>query len=165
MKSHTALSVCASFLLASFACAVDVKPSMEDTSHHADVVTAFVAAINRHDVAALANLMSEGHTFIDSSGRSVSGRNEVIAGWEAYFTMFPDFEVRADTTLTHDGTVAVFGSVSGTYNGKRGLISRNRIAMPAAWKAIVADGKVTVWQVFCDWTEGMKIIQEDKQSG
>ena len=52
-----------------------------------------------------------------------------------------------------------------TYNGKRGLIPKNRIAMPAAWKATVADGKVKLWQVYCDWTEGMRIIEEDKQSG
>jgi ketosteroid isomerase-like protein len=44
---------------------------MEDTSQDVDVVTAFIAAINRHDVAALADLMSQDHSFIDSSGRCV----------------------------------------------------------------------------------------------
>ncbi len=138
---------------------------MKDTSHDADVVAAFITAINRHDLAALADLMSEDHTFIDSSGRRVSGRKEMIEGWKTYFAMFPDFEILVDTTLNETGTVAVFGSVSGTYNGKRGLVQKNRIAMPAAWKASVADGKVKLWQVYCDWTEGMRIIEEDKKSG
>jgi hypothetical protein len=79
--------------------------------------------------------------------------------------MFPDFNIRADLTLPDSGIVAIFGSVSGTYNGKRGLIPQNRIAMPAAWQAKVTEGKVTKWQVYCDWTEGMRIIEEDKQSG
>ena len=70
-----------------------------------------------------------------------------------------------ETTLTDSGTVAVFGSVSGTYNGKRGLVSKNRIAMTAAWKANVADGKVKLWQVYCDWTEGLRTIEEDKNAG
>jgi len=86
----------------------------------------------------------------------------MIEGWKAYFAMFPDYEILVDTTLTENGTVAIFGSVSGTYNGKRGLIPKNRIAMSAAWKASVADGKVKVWQVYCDWTEGLRIIEEDK---
>jgi ketosteroid isomerase-like protein len=165
MKSIATLSVCASVLLASFLCAAESKPFMKNTSHDADVVTAFIEAINRHDVAALADLMSEDHIFIDSSGGRVSGRKEMITGWKAYFSMFPDFKILVDTTLTENGTVAVFGSVSGTYNGKRGLIPKNRIAMPASWKANVADGKVKLWQVYCDWTEGMRIIEEDKKSG
>lgn len=95
----------------------------------------------------------------------MSGRQEMIAGWKAYFAMFPDYQILVDARLNQNGTVAVFGSVSGTYNGKRGLVPKNRIAMPAAWKANVADGKVKLWQVYCDWTEGMQIIEEDKKSG
>jgi len=138
---------------------------MKETSPDARVVAAFIAAINQHDVAALADTMSEDHTFIDPVGTRVSGRKEMIAGWKAYFAMFPDYEIHVDTTLTDNGTVAIFGSVSGTYNGKRGLVPKNRIAMPAAWKANVAGGKVRLWQVYCDWTEGLRIIEEDKKSG
>jgi len=107
------------------------------TSHDADIIVAFIGAINRHDATAIADLMSEDHTFIDSMGGAVSGRKEMAAAWTAYFTMFPDFEIHVDTLLADNGTVAAFGSVSGTYNGKRGLVPENRIAMPAAWKAKV----------------------------
>jgi ketosteroid isomerase-like protein len=163
MKSIAALGRCASFLLVAFACSAEPKSPGENTSHDADVVAAFIAAINRHDLAALADLMSEDHTFIDSLGGRVSGRKEMTTGWKAYFAMFPEFKILVDTTLNDRGTVAVFGSVSGTYNGKRGPIPKNRIAMPAAWKANVADGEVKLWQVYCDWTEGMRIIEEDKK--
>jgi hypothetical protein len=61
--------------------------------------------------------------------------------------------------------VAVFGSASGTYNGRRGLVPENRIGMPAAWKAVVEGGKVKHWQVYADWTEGHRIIDADKGSG
>jgi len=37
--------------------------------------------------------------------------------------------------------------------------------MPAAWKAVVAGGKIKLWQVFADWTEGCKIIDKDKATG
>jgi hypothetical protein len=60
--------------------------------------------------------------------------------------------------------VAVFGFASGTYNGKRGLVTENRIAMPAAWKAVVERDRIKFWQVYADWTEGCKIIEQDKNS-
>jgi hypothetical protein len=37
--------------------------------------------------------------------------------------------------------------------------------MPAAWKAKVADGKIQLWQVYTDWTEGCRIINADKEIG
>lgn len=165
MKTTVNRGVWASFFLASFVFATDSKPTMREPSHDAAIIAEFVAAINRRDVATLGNLMTEDHTFIDSSGKRVSGREEVVAGWKAYFAMFPDFAIRADTTLNDKGTFAIFGSVSGTYNGRRGLVAQNRITMSAAWKAIVADGKVKLWQVYCDWREGMHIIDEDQKSG
>lgn len=130
-----------------------------------DVIGSYIAAVNRHDVVGLGDLMTEDHTFIDSLGRSVSGRKDMIEAWTMYFAMFPDYQIRVDSTLGEGGTVAVFGSASGTYNGKRGLVAANRISMEAAWRAIVVDGKVKIWQVYCDWTKGMHTIDEDEKNG
>jgi ketosteroid isomerase-like protein len=135
------------------------------TSSEIDAVKAFIAAINRRNAAELAALMTEDHTFVDSLGTTESGRANMSAGWEGYFRMFPDFEIQVDHMVQEGNLVAVFGSAAGTYNGKRGLVPANRIAMPAAWKAVVANGKIKHWQVYTDWTEGCKIIEEDKASG
>lgn len=131
------------------------------TSNEINVVEAFIAAINRHDPSELSNLMTENHTFVDSAGRIQSGLESTTAGWKEYFRMFPDYEIRVERLLADNALVAVFGSASGTYNGKRGLVAKNRIAMPAAWKALVENGKIKRWQVYADWTEGCKIIEED----
>lgn len=109
--------------------------------------------------------MTEDHTFIDSGGRVVSGRQKITAGWNDYFRMCPDYTIRVETILTHSEVVAVFGSASGTFNGKRGLVPGNRIEMPSAWKAVVKNGKVKCWQVYADWTEGTKTIAEDEAVG
>jgi limonene-1,2-epoxide hydrolase len=132
------------------------------TSNEINVVMAFIRAINRRNPSEISDLMTEDHTFVDSVGRIESGRENMTAGWEAYFRMFPDYEIRVENILADKTLVAVFGSASGTYNGKRGLIPENRIEMPAAWKAIVANGKIKLWQVYADWTEGCRIIDEDK---
>ena len=130
-----------------------------------NIVRAFVAAINRQDVAEMGRLMSDDHQFIDSSGRSVSGRDTMIAGWLQYFRMFPDYEIKVESIVADSERVAVFGSAHGTYNGKRGLVAANRIEMPAALKAVVTNGQVKIWQVYTDWSEGLKVIAEDQKTG
>ncbi len=135
------------------------------TSNEIDVVKAFIAAINRRDLSELSSLMSEDHTFVDSGGTTQSGRETMPAGWQEYFRTFPDYRLQVDRMLQDRDLVAVFGSASGTYNGKRGLVPDNRIEMPAAWKAVVENGKIRLWQVYTDWTEGSKIMDEDKEMG
>lgn len=128
------------------------------------VVRAFVAAINAGDVDRLCDLMTEDHTFIDSGGTREQGRENMKVGWKQYFEMFPDFKLKIDRFLNDGNLVAAFGSASGTYNGKRGLVPENMIEMPAAWKAIVEGDKVKHWQVYTDWTNGTRIIEEDEAS-
>jgi hypothetical protein len=89
----------------------------------------------------------------------------MVAGWHAYFGMFPDYTILVESILGDRGLVAVFGSAAGTYKGKRGCVPENRIEMPAAWRAVVENGKVKVWQVYADWTEGSRIIGEDAAGG
>jgi len=129
------------------------------------IVEAFIAAINHHDLPAIANLMTEDHTFVDSAGGIHTGRKNMTAGWKQYFQMFPDYEIHVEKLLSDEALVAVFGSASGTYNGKRGLVTANKIAMSAAWKAVVENGKIKLWQVYADWTQGCKIMEDDKKAG
>ena len=120
------------------------------TSNEIEVVQSFIAAINRQSPADIAELMTEDHAFVDSSGRAVSGRQQMTAGWSAYFGMFPDFTIEVETILS---------------DGELGPVPENRIEMPAAWRAIVRDGKVQRWQVYADWTDGTRRIAEDGAAG
>jgi len=129
------------------------------------VVESFIAAINRHAPIELSNLMTEDHTFIDPAGRAISGRENMTAGWKEYFRMFPDYEIQVGRFLADKELVAAFGSASGTFNGKRGLVAQNKIAMPAAWRIVVENSKIKTWQVYADWTEGCKIMEEDGKTG
>jgi len=135
------------------------------TSTDIEVVKAYIAAINRRDPSEISNLMTDDHTFVDSGGRIHSGRENMVRGWQEYFRMFPDYTIHIENILGDKEFVAVFGTACGTYNGRRGLVSENRIEMPAAWKAIVKNGRVKLWQVYADWTEGTRIIHDDEDSG
>jgi len=128
-----------------------------------EVVKAFIVAINQGNISRLSGLMTEDHTFIDTGGNVVSGRDKMIDGWKSYFRMFPDYRIDIESILHNGSLVAIFGSAFGTYNGNRGLVMENIIKMPAAWKAIVEHGRIKHWQVYADWTEGCKIIDDDNE--
>jgi limonene-1,2-epoxide hydrolase len=127
------------------------------------VFKSFVQAINQADISALNKLMTEDHTFVDSGGNTESGREKMTEGWKEYFQMFPDFKIEIECIIQDKETMGGFGHATGTYNGNRGLVSENRIEMPAAWKAVVEGEKISYWQVYADWSEGSKIIEEDQK--
>jgi ketosteroid isomerase-like protein len=116
---------------------------MSNSGNSREIFASFVAAINSHDVAALAALLAEDHVFVDSLGHRVQGRAAMQAGWRGYFGMCPDYWLKPDTVLVDDETVMAAGEAGGTIDGIAWRI-------PAAWKAVVRAGKVAEWRVFAD---------------
>ena len=124
----------------------------------ADVALAFVDRINRHDVAGLAALMTEDHRFVDGLGQEVRGREQMEKGWLGYFAWFPDYFIKVDDTLSHGNVVALFGTAQGTYAVKGNLLAEAHWEIPAAWKALVRDGRVSEWRVYADNEPVWKIM-------
>ena len=46
--------------------------------------------------------------------------------------------------------MAVFGSAEGTFSKDGKLRKEDFWKTPAAWRAVVKDGKIALWQVFTD---------------
>ncbi len=111
--------------------------------HPEEVFKLFVTAINRHDLQALIALMAPGHIFIDSLGRRVEGAKSMEAGWRGYFAMCPDYCIRTDNVITKDNVVLAEGEAAGS-------IDNTHWKTPAAWKAVIREGKIAEWQVFAD---------------
>ena len=107
------------------------------------VLNLWIAAINDHDVSALASLMTPDHVFVDSLGNRVEGAKSMEAGWRGYFAMCDDYWIRADHSMAEGETMLVAGEAGGTIDGELWRI-------PAAWKMVVRDGKVAEWRVFAD---------------
>ena len=115
------------------------------------VALKFVNEINRHDVAALLALVATDHVFVDSLGQELRGRERLSAAWTAYFEMFPDYRVVIDDHFGAGPNVGLFGTASGTLRGPDGgLPPDRRWKIPAAWHAVVRDGRVERWQVYAD---------------
>jgi ketosteroid isomerase-like protein len=98
----------------------------------------FVSAINRHDVGALAALMTPDHVFVDSVGNRAQGAASMEVGWRGYFSMCPDYWIRVDDAMAEGGTVLAVGEVGGTIAGVESIGCRNRIYRnrePGPWSA------------------------------
>jgi len=109
----------------------------------AEIFKQFVTAINHHDVEALTSLMTADHVFVDSVGNRVHGAPTMAAGWHGYFEMCPDYGIQTDDVTAKGDAVLAVGEAGGTIDG---VAWRT----PAAWKAVIQDGRVAEWRVFAD---------------
>ena len=124
-----------------------------------EIILAFIDRINTHDVAGLGELMSDDDTFIDAHGNQVTGKEKMIAGWRGYFEWFPDYSIEVTDVFDDGEKLALFGFAGGSFKGKPTESWR----LPAAWKAIVKDGRVTLWQVFADTKIPFEILERNSQ--
>jgi ketosteroid isomerase-like protein len=124
-----------------------------------DVAKEFVAVINRHDVDAIRGLMTEDHRFIDSGGMVIVGREEMRKAWIGYFNIVPDYLITISEVFTSGSTIVLVGIASGTYSSDGNLKPQDHWQTPAAWRAVVARGKIKEWQVFADNEPIRKIMR------
>src|SRR5262245_31672412 len=103
----------------------------------------FAAAINSHDLEKIATLMSDNHTFIDAHGNEMTGKETMRIGWGSYFQFFPDYYVEIEGIVANGDLALAYGHAGAGIGEKAWKI-------PAAWRAIVRDGKIKLWQVYAD---------------
>jgi len=122
----------------------------------ADVFTQFVTAVNAHDAEALAVLMTADHVFVDSVGNRAHSAATMEAGWRGYFAMCPDYWIHTDHVMAEKRVVLAVGEAGGTIDGVAWRA-------PAAWKALIRDGKVAEWRVFADNKPVYEILARRRQ--
>jgi ketosteroid isomerase-like protein len=114
-----------------------------------------VAAINGHDTGGIVTLMAGDHLFVDSMGNRVRGAASMEAGWRGYFAMCPDYWIRTDYVMAEGEIALAVGAAGGTIDGVAW-------ETPAAWKAVVREGKVAEWRVFADNQPAYQILAKRK---
>jgi len=105
----------------------------------------FIARINAHDVGGIIASCAADHVFVDSLGARLSGRDRLEQGWRGYFALFPDYRIEVHRMASDGEVVLACGTAAGTHARSRGAW-----CIPAAWRAIVIDGRLTEWQVYAD---------------
>ena len=136
---------------------------LRDTESPVRVARAFVEAINRQSVEALAALMTEDHVFMDGLGTRYEGRETMRVGWEGYFRLIPDYQVVVEETYIDGAVVVLLGMANGTYAVDGRLLPENRWQTPAAWRARIRDGLVAEWRVYAD-NEPLRQLMEKNRA-
>jgi ketosteroid isomerase-like protein len=115
-----------------------------------EAVLKFEQLINSRSPDAVCSLLTEDSAFIDSLGNRLAGLETLRKAWAGYFKMVPDYAVSHTEIFANGDTVAMFGDAQGTFS-KDGQIKKEDFwKTPAAWRAVVRDGKIALWQVFAD---------------
>jgi ketosteroid isomerase-like protein len=125
-----------------------------------EVVLAFIEKINARDVEGLCALMTESHVFIDALGARIEGREKMRAAWKGYYGLIPDYKVSHEEILQKGAAVAVFGTARGTFAPEGKLEKKNFWEIPAAWMAVVREGRVAEWRVYADNQPVRKLMGE-----
>lgn len=128
-------------------------------SKERDIIIEFVKNINNHSAEGLAGLMTDDHTFVDAIGTSMTGKEEMKNAWQIYFEWFPDYVINVSDIISGSNSIAMFGYASGTYKGIKNETNSYYWRLPAAWKIIVENEKIKLWQVFCDTKVPYEIMQ------
>jgi ketosteroid isomerase-like protein len=114
-----------------------------------ETARAFVNAMNAHDAVAIVTLATADHRFIDSLGNTIAP-DALRGAWEGYFRMVPDYRIEVREWVTDGDLVVALGTASGTFTKDGELHTDNAWRTPAAWRAVIRDGKVAEWQVYAD---------------
>lgn len=125
-----------------------------------DVVLVYVDAINRHDVEAMDTLMTKNYKFIDTYDNQTVGKDTMLEGWKGYFSWFPDYLIEVEEMFIDTNRIAVFGYASASYHGNKKTNEKSYWRLPAAWKAVVTDNKISLWKVVCDSKIPYAVMEE-----
>lgn len=125
------------------------------------VVLQFEELINGRNAEAIAAFMTADGAFLDSLGNRIQGAEKLRAAWTGYFKIVPDYSISHSEIFADGNTIAVFGSAQGTFSKDGQLDKGNFWKTPAAWRAVVKDGKIAVWQVYAD-NEPIRAIMRNR---
>lgn len=110
----------------------------------------FILQINDHNVDGIIALISDDHVFTDAQGIHFEGKDNLRAGWTAYFKMFPDYKITILNSMENATVFLASGTAEGTYGGVKNQAGDNYWNIPAAWRAEIDNAKVKSWQIYAD---------------
>src|SRR5262245_59368181 len=115
----------------------------------------FIGCINAHDPEGIVALCTADHLLIDSLGSQLSGRERLEQAWAGYFSLFPDYRIDVESAVSQNAVVLACGFASATH-----AASKKSWRIPAAWHAIVKDGRIAEWQVYADNKPVYELLSE-----
>lgn len=122
---------------------------MNNTSPQ-EIVLAFNERINNQDLEGLAAMMTEDHTFIDSSNEVHKGKEQMVAGWKDFFESYPDYRNHFTYLETKGDRVYILGHSTCSYKPLHGS---------AIWTALVVRDRIAEWRVYMDTEYNREVLE------
>ncbi len=114
-----------------------------------EIVLQFNDYINNQDVNGLGSLITDDHTFIDTSNNSFSGKEKVLDAWKGFFQQFPDYRNTFEHIKSREDLVLITGYSTS---------SEKQLEGPAIWTVKVTADRVAEWRVYDDTPENRKLL-------
>ncbi len=126
------------------------NPNGSRRSDTGEIILAFNEMINNRDLEGLAAMMTEDHTFIDSSEEIHAGKDLMVAGWKDFFESYPDYRNHFSFLEIREDRVFVLGHSTCSHQSLDG---------PAIWTARVEANQVAEWRVYLDTDENRRALE------
>ncbi|MDF1538575.1 MAG: nuclear transport factor 2 family protein [Candidatus Thorarchaeota archaeon] len=114
------------------------------------VALRFNLMINTRNLDGLSELMTDDHTFIDSSNDVHAGKSEMVPGWKEFFEKYPDYRNIFTWVAVRNDTVLIIGYST---------CSEPILDGPALWTAEARNGRLSEWRVYLDTPENRAALE------
>ncbi|MGD8399071.1 MAG: nuclear transport factor 2 family protein [Anaerolineae bacterium] len=112
-----------------------------------EIALRFVECINRQDHAALVELLSDDHVFIDLAGDVHRGKEVMREGWAGYFAACPTYLIHVCDVFDAPDGVIVAGRTTGSHLAQPRHVE---IRDTLLWVARIREGKISGWELYED---------------
>jgi ketosteroid isomerase-like protein/uncharacterized protein YndB with AHSA1/START domain len=119
------------------------------TKNTIEIVLQFNDYVNNQDVKGLGSLMTEDHTFIDTSNNSFNGKEKALEAWKGFFEQFHDYRNTFEHIESRDDLVLITGYSTS---------SEKQLEGRAIWTVKVTADRVVEWRVYDDTPEIRKLL-------
>ena len=129
------------------------------------IALAHVEAINSRELGRISKLIAPNHVFIDSDGTEVTDPQKVLAGWSAYFSTVPDYQINVDEVFVKNNSIVLLGRASGTFIQNGELKKENSWNVHAVWKTEIVNNQIALWQIYVNPEPMVKIMERLGKTG
>jgi ketosteroid isomerase-like protein len=119
------------------------------------VALQFNNCINNRNLEGLVHLMTDDHTFIDSSNDSLIGKSNNKENWEKFFDLSPDYQNVFEVVSTKGSTIIMQG-----YS----VCSDSRLNNVRTIWAQIEGNKVKEWRIYLDTEENRRELGLKQQA-
>ncbi len=113
-----------------------------------DILNAFVAAVNGHDIEKMGELMSKDHAFVTADQRRFDSQKVALESWKNFFDIFPDYQFDVVEISESTSGLIIIANASGSFRGKKEVAKS--FLIPMSVKVGIDANQISEWQVFAN---------------